>query len=310
MAVFSAIKGFGLAFITSTLVLILSALLFVYNLLRSFFTSPPKFVRDPTTILITGASSGIGKALADEYSKPGKTIILLGRDESRLADTKKICEKKGARVVTKSIDVTDREGLKKFLVSTDEQYKIDLVVANAGVSQGTLGVNISEIQDYIYTLYDININGVLNTIMPLMPAFKARRQGQIAIVSSLMSYVPNSSAYSSSKAALTSLGLSMRSDFSSYNIHVSVIAPPYVRTPMTDKNKFSMPLIMTAESFAAFAKQGLAADEPIVCPFLPYFATWLLHCIPPSLSSILLQRAPKRGGSGGSSSRPSSSKKD
>lgn len=176
-----AVKGLGLGLLTSVFVVVSSVVLFLYNLVRSFIVAPPKFVRDPTTILITGKQCipfqhwlfiFFGQVLAVESEKHsqsntpelvcifvcascwqclGKTLILLGRDETRLNDVKKICEKKGAKVVTKciitflfiawtftitAIDVTDREGLKTYLVAIDEQHKVDLVVANAGVTAG------------------------------------------------------------------------------------------------------------------------------------------------------------------------------
>jgi len=288
------LKGLLLGVSTSLLLLLSSILLFIYNLVLSLFKPVPKNISSPNTILITGANSGIGKALAEEYAKPGKTLLLVGRNQERLNEVKGNCEKKGATVVTQSIDVTEKEKLSEFILTNDKKYKIDLVIANAGVTAATLGADVRDIPSYIYTLYDINVNGVFNTIMPLIPVFKERQQGQIALMSSLMSYLPTAAAYSSSKAAITHLGVCLRSDLSSAGIKVNVVAPPYVKTPMTDKNNFSMPLLMTAEDFAAFTVKALARDEPVIAPILPYFGGWLLHIIPPALSAILNERAVRK----------------
>jgi len=290
MHIFGLLKGLVLGISTSFLVFISTILLFIYNVVLSPFKRVSKSIYSPNTILITGANSGIGKSLAEQYAKPGKTLILLGRDVTRLTEVKAICEKKGATVVTKSLDVTEKEALSEFIVSVDQKYKIDLVIANAGVSAATLGADHRDIQNYINKLFDINVYGVFNTIMPLIPIFKARQEGQIALVSSLSCYLSTKAAYASSKAAITHLGLCLRSDLSSYNIKVNVIAPPYVKTPMTDKNNYHMPLMMSSDEFAAFTMNALARDEPVIAPMLPYFGTWLLHILPPVLSAILSEK--------------------
>jgi len=287
------LEGLTIGLLGPILAYIFSVILFLYNLFPSF-KSLPKSIQNPTTILITGANSGIGQSLAESYAKEGRTLILTGRNEDRLKVVQQICEKKGATVEIKSIDVTDKENLSNFIVSMDEKYNIDLVIANAGVSAETLGHHPAEIQNYIYTLYDINVYGVLNTIIPLIPRFKSRQQGQIGIVSSLMCYVPAGAAYASSKAAVTHLALSLRSDLSSSNVRVNLIAPSFTKTPMTDKNKVQMPLMMSADKFAALVISGLSRDDPFIAPYVPYLASYILHSIPPALSAILFTRGPKR----------------
>jgi len=286
------VKGLTIGLLNGFLLSIASVVLFIYNLI--FLNKLPKNVISPSTILITGANSGIGKALAERYAKQGKTLILVGRDEGRLKEVQQICEKKGATVVIKSVDVTDKDKMASFITSADNTYKIDLVIANAGVSPESLGFHPAEIQNYVYTMYDINVFGVLNTIVPVIPLFKERKQGQIAVVSSIAAYAPKTSAYASSKAAVTQLGLALRSDLSSSNIRVSVIVPPFVRTPMTDKNKFSMPFIMNADDFVAVVQQGLSKDDPVISPYFMYLATFFLHSIPPALSAILFKRSPAK----------------
>ena len=137
----------------------------------------------PKTIFITGASSGLGAALAEIYATPGVTLGLLGRDTDRLNQTAKICRDRGAAVVTGIIDITDQAVLQDWIAEFDRQYSVDLCIANAGVSAGTAGGDETLAQ--VKQIMDVNVNGVLHTIHPVLDAMRARGHGQIVLISSM-----------------------------------------------------------------------------------------------------------------------------
>jgi short-subunit dehydrogenase len=245
-------------------------------------------------ILISGASSGIGKALAIEFSDNEINLFLTARNEERLIETKKICEKNGSKVFYKIINVKDKEELKNWINFCDENYKIDLVIANAGISSGTSFINDEE---EIYNIFDTNIFGVLNTIEPLIPNMIKRKNGQIAIISSMSSFFGLSSciAYSASKACVSSYGEALRGYLKNFNIGVSIVCPGFIKTPLTDKNKFPMPFLMPVEKASKIIKNGIEKNKGMIAfPFCIYFVLKLLKILPFSWSNFILSKLPTK----------------
>jgi short-subunit dehydrogenase len=238
------------------------------------------------TILITGASSGIGAALAVAYAGAGITLILTARNEQRLNAVADACRAKGALVFTECVDVREKEKLAAIIYSMDAQHPIDLVIANAGVSS-----NDAE------EVFAVNLHGVLNTIHPLIPRMVARGRGQIAIMSSLAGIraLPSAPAYSASKAAVRFYGDALRGELKSTGVNVSVICPGWIVTPLTDKNDFPMPLIMSAERAASIIIHSLALKKPrIAFPRRLYFPLRILDALPVFVSDVLFARLPKK----------------
>ncbi|MFV3129223.1 SDR family NAD(P)-dependent oxidoreductase [Niveispirillum sp. KHB5.9] len=253
-------------------------------------------MRDPRGIFITGASSGIGEALAISYAATGVRLLLTGRDAGRLADVAGRCHAKGADVVTTLIDVTDREALAGWIGARDGEVPIDLVIANAGISAGTGGG--IETEEQARAIFATNLDGVLNSIHPLIPAMVARKKGQIALMSSLASFrgMAGAAAYCGSKAAVRVYGEALRGDLSRHGVNVSVICPGFVTSRMTAVNKFPMPFLMDADRAARIVREGLAAGRGRVAfPFPTYAVSWLLGVLPPGLVDALLARAPRKG---------------
>ncbi|HYC02538.1 MAG TPA: SDR family NAD(P)-dependent oxidoreductase [Azospirillaceae bacterium] len=252
-------------------------------------------MRDPRRILITGASSGIGEALALDYAAPGVSLLLTGRDSARLADVAARCRAKGAEAEGAVLDVTERERLAEWIMARDAAGPIDLVIANAGISAGT--GDGTESEEQARRIFQVNVDGVLNTLHPLVPAMRARRHGQLAIVSSVAGFrgFPGAPAYCGSKAAVRVYGEALRGDLAPFGIGVSVICPGFVRSRMTDVNKFRMPLLMDADRAAGIIRRGLAANRArIAFPFPTYAATWLLGLLPPFLTDPLLRLTPRK----------------
>ena len=252
-------------------------------------------MRNPRRILITGASSGIGEALAIEYAAPGVSLLLTGRDPGRLADVAARCRGRGAEAEGAIIDATERDRLAAWMLERDSAGAIDLVVANAGISAGT--GDGTESEEQARRIFQVNVDGVLNTLHPLIPAMRARRRGQLAIVSSVAGFrgFPGAPAYCGSKAAVRVYGEALRGDLAPFGVGVSVICPGFVRSRMTDVNKFRMPLLMDADRAAGIIRRGLAADRArIAFPFPTYFASWLLGVLPPALTDPLLRLTPRK----------------
>jgi short-subunit dehydrogenase len=253
-------------------------------------------MKNPKTILITGASSGIGHALALDYAAPGVTLLLTGRNQERTAEVAAACAAKGATVKTSITPVTERETFAKEILAWDDSHPIDLVVANAGVSGGS-GKAGGESDAQFRAIMDINLDGTFNTINPLIPRMTARKKGQLALMSSMAGFrgMPNAPAYSTSKMAVRAYGEALRPLLKPQGVEVSVIFPGFVKTPLTDVNKFPMPWLITPEKAAARIRGGLAANRArIAFPWQMHFLARLIAALPLCAGDFILSRAPKK----------------
>lgn len=257
-------------------------------------------MKDPGTVLITGASSGIGTALARAYAAPGRRLALTGRDAGRLEAMAADCRGAGAAVETAVIDVRDADALAGWIGTVFADAPLDLVIANAGISAGT-GRGGEDIEQS-RRIFDTNVQGVANTVHPAaarMAGQPARDgwRGQIALMASLAAFrgFPGAPAYCASKAAVKVLGEALRGDLGERGIAVNVICPGYVRSAMTDVNKFHMPLLMEAADAARLIVRGLARNRArIAFPRSLYVLVWLIAALPPALTDPLLARLPKK----------------
>jgi short-subunit dehydrogenase len=252
-------------------------------------------VKQFQSILITGASSGIGAALAESFAASGVRLVLGGRSTERLAAIAQTCRQRGAEVEATAVDVADRLGAAEWITAADRRHPLDLVIANAGVSGGTL--KGTENEEQARRIFAINIDGVLNTVYPILPAMLERKSGQIGLMASLAAYrgFPGAPAYGASKAAVKVWGEAMRGDLAPSGIGVSVIMPGFIKTAMTDVNNFRMPFLMPAERAAAIVRRGLEADRArIAFPWQTAFGAWFLGMLSPALTDPLLMRLPKK----------------
>ncbi|HKV16749.1 MAG TPA: SDR family NAD(P)-dependent oxidoreductase [Reyranella sp.] len=243
-----------------------------------------------TSIVITGASSGIGEALARDYAAPGIALALNGRDGTRLQVVAEACRAKGATVDARQIDVTDRAALGEWLMAFDDAHPVDLLIANAGVS---IDKDNSSLDDFsiIRRTMAINLEGTLNTAEPLIGRMIGRKHGQIAVVSSLAGFIglPYSASYNASKAAVRVWGESVRYALKKSGVGVSVICPGFVATRMTAKAPFPMPFLMTAERASAIIRRGLGRNKArIAFPFGTKAAVWFGGVLPGNWTARLL----------------------
>ncbi len=228
------------------------------------------------TIVITGASSGIGKALALRYAKTGAGLGLLGRDNERLDRVAADCRAAGAKVDTALIDVRARGEMAAWLETFDNASPVDLLIANAGVMEGTPPGGDIELPQPSHELMQINVLGVLNTVQPLLPRMMARRRGQIAMISSLAGLIPlrDAPSYCASKSAVLAYGLSLRDLLRAHGIGVSVVCPGYVTTPMAQQEIGDKPFEMPPERAIDMILRGLQRDKAVVAfPFWLALAT-------------------------------------
>jgi len=267
------------------------------------------------SILITGASSGLGAALATLYAAPGVTLFLGGRHRTRLDNTAGTCSALGATVETAVIDVTDRAAMTDWLKRADAQAPLDLVVANAGISGGSGGDGSTEggtlgspakieSAEQARRIFSVNVTGAMNTVLPAIDLMRAhpalaKGKGQIAIISSLASFrgMPGAPAYCASKAAVRAWGEGLRGTLATDSIELSVVCPGFIRTPMTAVNPFPMPFLMDPEPAAEIIAKGLRANKSrIAFPFRLYAAVWLLAALSPGFTDRFINKLPDKPG--------------
>ncbi len=252
-------------------------------------------MKRPQTILITGASSGLGTALALEYAPRCTELHLLGRDLKRLERVARACRRHHVRVHYACVDVTDDKAMERYIRHADRNTPFDLVITNAGVSGGTSEGLESDQQ--IRDIFEVNLAGVINTIQPLIPSMTARKRGQIAIISSLAGLhgLPSSPAYSASKGAVRIYGEAMRGLLAPEKVEVTVVCPGFIDTPMTRVNNYKMPLIMSAERAAKIIRGRLKGNPArIAFPWRLYACLRILQWLPTSWTQALLMRLPRK----------------
>jgi short-subunit dehydrogenase len=243
------------------------------------------------TVAITGASSGIGRALAMEYAAAGTTLGLLGRNATRLAAVAASCRTRGAAVETGTLDVRDTAAVIAWLQAFDMHHPVDLLIANAGVVSGTGADNRPESADDALRVIDINLKGAIATTSALMQRMQVRRSGQIALVSSLAGLAPQPDlpAYSASKAGLVSYGIALRIGLRSSGVAVSVVCPGYVESPMLERQKGEKPFTWPADKAARHIRRGLDSRRRLIAfPWQLAIGIRLLPFVPGFLQDRIL----------------------
>jgi NAD(P)-dependent dehydrogenase (short-subunit alcohol dehydrogenase family) len=246
-------------------------------------------------VFITGASSGIGEALAVYYAAQGATLGLAARRGEALAG---LNQRLGGRHACYALDVTDAPALHAAAADFIDRFGApDIVIANAGVSAGTLTEHEEDLAVF-RRLMDINVFGMAATFAPFIPAIRAaggeRRLVGIASVAGIRG-LPGAEAYSASKAAAIAYLESLRLEMRPYGIKVVTIAPGYIETPMTEINPYKMPFLLpvdrAAERFAAAIARGASYT---VIPWPMGIVAKLLRALPNWLYDRLFTSAPRK----------------
>ncbi len=246
-------------------------------------------------ILITGASSGIGEALALYYAANGaKNLFLCGRNEERLKAVAEKCRAYGVSVYEKVLNVTDKTQVENWVKDSNEKAPLNLVFANAGVSTG------AETCEHIYNTFNTNIFGVLNTITPAIEIFQTRKDNSkkiIAMTASIAGYhgLPACPSYSASKACVKAYGEAMRERLKKDGIQVSTICPGFVRSRITDKNTCPMPFFMEANKAAEIIAKRLEKNVGLIAfPFPMRLSVYLLSILPNCISGFIYGKLPHK----------------
>lgn len=200
-------------------------------------------------VLLTGASSGIGEALALEMAKRGAILGLLARRESLLRDLSAKCERLGTAAREFSCDITDEYAVRDAAESLRNEFgKIDILIANAGIGGNTRHAKDIKPEDFRRVI-DTNLIGAVNSVAAVLPQMIERNDGQIVAISSLAGFrgLPRSAAYCASKAAMTAYFESVRLDVQKRGVAVTIIQPGFIKTPLTSVRKNKMPFLMELE---------------------------------------------------------------
>lgn len=246
-------------------------------------------------IVLTGASGGIGQALVCEFAKVGVSMLLIGRETTRLTASAEAARSREAQAETALIDVRDTEAMERQLTEFDAAAPVDLVIANAGISIGLLPGQEPEDRNASRRVLEINYGGALNTIEPLLPTMIRRGSGHIVLVSSLAALrpLPDMPSYSASKAAVRAYGIALRGWLEPQGVCVSVISPGFVATRMSERYRGSKTFEISAEQAARIIRRGVERNRALITfPWQLAFGIWLGDWLPPRISDILARRFP------------------
>ena len=217
---------------------------------------------------VTGASSGIGKGVALELTRRGFVVVATARRLEQLEQLATEAAQFSGRIIPRAGDVTDRAGMSDLVATVErENGPINLAFLNVGTyapdDLGTFGGN------GFRATFDVNVNGTINALEPLIPLMQKRGRGQIAVNASVAGYggLPRAAAYGATKAALINMCESLKFDLDPQGITMQVVNPGFVRTPLTNKNDFPMPFLIELDEAAhricdGFSKGGFEIAFP------------------------------------------------
>jgi len=245
-------------------------------------------------VFITGASSGIGLALAGEYARRGAILGLVARRGEALAAFQQSHPQNTVSIYP--VDVRDAEALADAAARFIAAHGMpDIVIANAGISRGAL-TGHGDLRTFREVM-DINYFGMVATFEPFAAAMAEAKRGTLVGVASVAGVrgLPGSGAYSASKSAALKYLEALRVEMRPFGVGVVTIAPGYIRTPMTDHNPYNMPFLMDADRFAAKAARAVERQVSFaVFPWQMRVAAMLLHVLPRWLYDRVFERAPRK----------------
>jgi short-subunit dehydrogenase len=245
----------------------------------------------PSCVLITGASGGLGAALARTYAASGVTLILHGRALARLEEAQCACEARGARVELWVQDLAEPAGLIAAVHELADRYPIDLAIVNAGVTNSLGPAGGAEDWPDIERVMAVNALAAMAMVSGLVPSMRRRGAGQIALISSLSAWygLGLTPAYCASKAAIKAYGEALGAWLASDGIGVAVVLPGFVRSAMSDRFPGPRPFLMTPDRAAERIRRGLEQHRArIAFPQPLAFGMWCLALLPSGLSRRIL----------------------
>jgi short-subunit dehydrogenase len=250
-------------------------------------------VTAPACILITGASRGLGAALAERFAAPSITLRLVARGAQGLAATAARCAARGAAVETAAIDVRDAAAMEAQLLAWEAARPFDTIVANAGISRGTAPDGAPEGLAGATDQVAVNLMGAMHAIEPLLPFFRDRRAGRIALVASVAAYrgLPDAPGYAASKAGLRVYGEGLRAALGPRGIAVTVVLPGFFDSAMGVRWQGRRPLAMGLDRAADITHAAILRGARRCAFPLPLAALLRgLDVLPAGLSDWLVRR--------------------
>ena len=250
-------------------------------------------MEDKKVIWITGASSGIGRALAIKFANEGWIVAASARRENLLQELNKINE----NIYAFPLDVTNISQCKSVFKSIIEKYKsVEISVFGTGIHDPKSEKEFN--LDKIRKIMEVNYFGTMNSINSVYDYFNNKKSGQISIISSVAGYrgLPAAGAYCASKSALTSFAESLHFEMKRKNVRVSLVSPGFIKTPMTDQNDFPMPMIKSPEFAAEQIYKGLINKKVFEIHFPKAFTYFLkfLSILPNSIYFKFVEKGMKK----------------
>ncbi|HSD44275.1 MAG TPA: SDR family oxidoreductase [Burkholderiales bacterium] len=246
------------------------------------------------TIFITGASSGIGAALAAHYAREGAALGLVARRKDLLDD---LARTLGVACATYAADVADAPALRAAAEDFVSRHGLpDVVVANAGISVGTSGAEAEDVA-VLDRVLRTNVVGLAATFQPFVAPMRARGAGILAGIASVAGFrgLPGAGAYSASKAGAIAWLESLRVELTGTGVAVVTVCPGYVDTPMTRVNRHPMPFLLSSEDGARRIARAIDARRSLtVVPWQMAIVGWLMRRLPNRLYDALSRRSPRK----------------
>ena len=242
-------------------------------------------------ILITGASSGIGAALALRLASPQNRLFLLARNTEKLEAVGANCAQSQAEVITHTADVTDTAKIQQLIETIDQEFPLDLIICNAGVTNTVGKKGEAETWNEITKVIDTNLTGVLACLNPLISRMQQRQQGQIAIISSLAAFygMPVTPIYCASKSALKGYGEALRGWLKHDNIKVNMVYPGFVKSELSDQFNTHRPFMISSEKAADIIVKGIKNNKASISfPLLLTFGIRLLNILPSRVADFFM----------------------
>lgn len=249
------------------------------------------------TILLTGASTGIGKEIAKKLIQIDCTLILLARRTNLIEEYLSEINIKRAETIVLECDVSNKESVNESMIKIKSKIKndLDIAILNAGISYRT---DITEFNSkHAEEIFGVNVMGIIYWVEQLLPEMMKRKDGMIVGVSSLADSRGHAKSefYCASKAAATKILEGLRVELNPYNIKVITVKPGFVETPMTSKNKFKMPLLMKPEKAADIILNGIEKEKPVIAFPIPIvFASWIGGILPSRVYEFFAKRVKVR----------------
>jgi short-subunit dehydrogenase len=247
-----------------------------------------------TRVFITGASSGIGAAFAAHYAREGAELGLCAR---RLAPIQALLTSLGIKGACYQADVTDSKALQAAASDFIARFgPPDIVIANAGVGAGTLTENADDLGVF-RTIMDTNVLGMVTTFQPFVAAMRERAGGTLVGIASVAGFrgLPGGGAYSASKSAAITYLESLRVELRGSGVSVVTICPGYIRTPLTEHNRYRMPFLIDADDAVRRMARVIAAKRRFaVIPWQMALVSVVLRRLPRGLYDRLFARAPRK----------------